>query len=153
MNKRFEHSSSRHLNVSASELAQMGVCEQLVQFEHLHGARRTWRQRQRKHRGLVEHQRFFRETLAIRTRTSHVDTLFDEARAAMAALQRFLRRVLLRWAASRAFMAAVYCKGSLWLNARLAVGPAWAKFARACFRIAGRVASRLRSRREGPGND
>jgi hypothetical protein len=28
-------------SVSASELAQMGRCERLVMFEHLHGRRRT----------------------------------------------------------------------------------------------------------------
>lgn len=50
--------------VSASDLAQMGRCERLVMFEHLHGRRRTaWQQRARE-RGLVEHERFYREGLA-----------------------------------------------------------------------------------------
>ena len=50
--------------VSASDLAQMGRCERLVVFEHLHGSRRTVRQQQARARGLVEHAQFYREGLA-----------------------------------------------------------------------------------------
>jgi hypothetical protein len=50
--------------VSASDLAQMGRCERLVVFEHLHGRRRTARQQRARERGLVEHQRFYREGVA-----------------------------------------------------------------------------------------
>ena len=45
--------------LSASELAQMGVCERLVVFEHRHGKRRTPDQRAAIRRGLVEHSRFY----------------------------------------------------------------------------------------------
>ena len=50
--------------VSASDLAQMGRCEQLVVFEHLHGSRRTAGQQRARARGLVEHEHFLREGLA-----------------------------------------------------------------------------------------
>ena len=50
--------------VSASDLAQMGRCERLVVFEHLHGSRRTAGQQQARARGLVEHEHFYREGLA-----------------------------------------------------------------------------------------
>ncbi len=50
--------------VSASDLAQMGRCERLVVFEHLHGSRCTARQQRARARGLVEHEQFYREGLA-----------------------------------------------------------------------------------------
>ena len=55
--------SSAGLQVSASELAQMGRCEKLVLFEHLYGNRCTVMQQQARTRGLVEHAMFFREGL------------------------------------------------------------------------------------------
>lgn len=51
--------------VSASELAQMGVCERLVVFEHRNGTRRTASQRGAVRRGLRAHDRFFREGLRL----------------------------------------------------------------------------------------
>lgn len=48
-------------SVSASELAQMGVCERLVVFEHRYGKRRTVEQQQAAKRGLLAHHRFHRE--------------------------------------------------------------------------------------------
>lgn len=50
--------------ISASDLAQMGRCERLVLFEHLYGSRCTARQQRARERGLVEHERFYREGLA-----------------------------------------------------------------------------------------
>ena len=55
--------SSAGLQVSASELAQMGRCEKLVLFEHLLGNRRTVVQQQARTRGRVEHAMFYREGL------------------------------------------------------------------------------------------
>ena len=55
--------SSAGLQVSASELAQMGRCEKLVLFEHLHGNRCTVVQQQARARGLFEHEQFYREGL------------------------------------------------------------------------------------------
>jgi len=52
----------RHtLGVSASELAQMGVCERLVKFEHDCGRRRTAEQLLAMERGRRAHQRFYRD--------------------------------------------------------------------------------------------
>lgn len=47
--------------VSASELAQMGRCERLVLFEHLHGRRRTASQQRDRQRGRLSHEQFERE--------------------------------------------------------------------------------------------
>ena len=49
------------LGVSASELAQMGVCERLVKFEHDCGRRRTAEQLLDMERGRRAHQRFYRD--------------------------------------------------------------------------------------------
>lgn len=50
-------------SVSASELAQMGRCERLVVFEHVHGRRRTNNQKRDRKRGLLAHEQFEREGL------------------------------------------------------------------------------------------
>lgn len=47
--------------VSASELAQIGVCERLVVFEHHCGMMRTAEQLSAIKRGRRAHQRFYRE--------------------------------------------------------------------------------------------
>ncbi|WP_366558930.1 CFI-box-CTERM domain-containing protein [uncultured Methylibium sp.] len=47
--------------VSASALSQMGVCERLVVFEHLHGKRPTLGQRAALRRGLRAHRQFLSE--------------------------------------------------------------------------------------------
>jgi hypothetical protein len=48
-------------SVSASELAQMGLCERLVVFEHKYGKRRLPEQQAAIERGRREYERFFRE--------------------------------------------------------------------------------------------
>ena len=48
-------------SVSASDLAQMGVCERLVVFEHRYGKRCLPEQRAAIERGRREHERFYRE--------------------------------------------------------------------------------------------
>ena len=63
MGKRSRRSVSGRM-VSASDLAQMGRCERLVVFEHLHGIRRAAGQQRARARGLVEHEHFYREGLA-----------------------------------------------------------------------------------------
>jgi hypothetical protein len=47
--------------VSASELAQMGVCERRVKFEHDLGRRRMPEQLQAMERGLRAHEEFYRD--------------------------------------------------------------------------------------------
>lgn len=54
----------RRDSVSASELAEMAVCERRVLLSHLHGERRTKAQRDAMRRGLRAHDRFHREGLA-----------------------------------------------------------------------------------------
>lgn len=51
----------RRASVSASELAQMGVCERLVVFEHHCGRLRTAEQQIAIERGRRAHQRLYRE--------------------------------------------------------------------------------------------
>lgn len=51
--------------VSASELAQMGICERLVVFEHRYGKRSTACQRAAMRRGLKEHQHFCRDGVGV----------------------------------------------------------------------------------------
>jgi len=51
----------RKATVSASELAQMGVCERLVVFEHRYGKRLTVEHQQAIKRGRRAHVRFYRE--------------------------------------------------------------------------------------------
>ena len=58
MKKRVK-ASSKGMRVSASELAQMGVCERLVVFEKCYGKRRTMVQQQAIRHGQHAHQRFY----------------------------------------------------------------------------------------------
>ena len=51
----------RSASVSASELAQTGVCERLVVFEHRYGKRCLPEKRAAIERGRCEHERFYRE--------------------------------------------------------------------------------------------
>jgi len=52
----------QRVSVSASELAQMGVCERLVVFEHRYGWRRTAEQQTAIERGLTAHEKFYRDS-------------------------------------------------------------------------------------------
>jgi hypothetical protein len=60
----FVPGSADKIHVSASKLAQMGICEQLVQFEYRYGRRLSARQRADMARGNREHARFFLESQA-----------------------------------------------------------------------------------------
>lgn len=51
--------------VGASELAQMGVCERLVVFEHHFGKRRSRHQRVAIKRGQIAHEQFYRDGVLI----------------------------------------------------------------------------------------
>jgi hypothetical protein len=98
-----KHCSKRRradTTVSASELAQMGRCEQLVLFEHRQGQRRLPHQEPARRRGLAAHERFEQEGLAVRSAGSrHVGRcfvaglLFDEAWQTQA-LRQFRDKVL-----------------------------------------------------------
>lgn len=57
--------------VTASELAQMGVCERLIAFEHRHGKRSSASQRAARQRGLTEHERFYQEAVRAFDKKGH----------------------------------------------------------------------------------
>ena len=59
-----KHANQPRDAVSASELAEMGVCERRVLLAHRHGTRRTSAKRRGLRRGLRAHERFHRDGLA-----------------------------------------------------------------------------------------
>lgn len=58
------HEVSQDEFVSASELAQMGVCERVVRFDALHGRKMTRPRKRSAARGIAEHARFYEESVA-----------------------------------------------------------------------------------------
>ena len=93
----------RGRSVSASELAQMGVCERLVVFEHRQGRRRTPEQRSAIERGLQAHERFYRDGLVssdARGRCFIATMLYGEGHETRV-LRRFRDRALRPWAWGR----------------------------------------------------
>ena len=94
--------------VSASELAQMGVCEQLVQFEHWYGQRRSARQRVDMVRGDREHRRFFLEGQAERKGRCFIATLAFGEGTEVAVLRSFRDRVLRATPIGRALIFGYY---------------------------------------------
>lgn len=81
-------------SVSASELAQMGVCEQLVLFEHSYGQHRSAQQRADMVRGGREHRRFFLEGQAERRERCFIATSVFGEGVEVAVLRSFRDRVL-----------------------------------------------------------
>jgi hypothetical protein len=82
--------------VSASELAQMGVCERMVVFEHRYGKRSTPIQRTAIRRGLKEHDRFYRDGIRItdKKRRCYIATLTLSPSSETTALRMFRDRIL-----------------------------------------------------------
>lgn len=96
--------------VSASELAQMGVCERLVVFEHRYGKRHTDAQRAAIRRGLKEHDRFFRDGIRM-TETRgrcYLATLVFGAGPETVVLRRFRDRILRSKAMGRCLVLMYY---------------------------------------------
>ncbi|MGJ9418777.1 CFI-box-CTERM domain-containing protein [Massilia sp. CMS3.1] len=95
--------------VGASELAQMGVCERLVVFEHHFGKRRSLRQRGAIKRGQIAHKQFYRDGASISGAGSasaekgrcYIATLIFGAGPETAALRAFRDRVLRPYSAGR----------------------------------------------------
>jgi len=96
--------------VSATELAQMGVCERLVVFEHRHGQRRARNQRASIRRGLDEHDRFYREAVRLSERKGrcYIATLAFGPGSETAALRRFRDRILRPHPIGRRLIVAYY---------------------------------------------
>ena len=101
-------STRRRDGVSASELSQMGVCEQLVQFEYLYGRRRSARQLAAMARGDREHRRFFQEGALERKGPCFIATLVYGAGREVALLRSFRDRVLRRTALGRRLILVYY---------------------------------------------
>jgi hypothetical protein len=82
--------------VSASDLAQMGVCERLVLFEHHYGKRSTASQRAAIRRGLTEHKRFYLDGVSLSEKKGPccVATLVFGQGSETTALKAFRNRVL-----------------------------------------------------------
>jgi hypothetical protein len=96
--------------VSASELAQMGVCERLVVFEHRFGKRSTKYQRKTIERGLKAHDRFYREGVLASEKKGrcYIATLVFGAGCETAALRVFRDPVLRPYATGRWLIGAYY---------------------------------------------
>jgi hypothetical protein len=96
--------------VSASELAQMGVCERLVFFEHRYGKRLSASQRAAIERGLEEHDRFYREGIGVPAKSGrcYIATLVLGNSREVMALRAFRDRVLRRRAAGRRLILMYY---------------------------------------------
>lgn len=103
-----QSTTRRRNSVSASELAQMGVCEQLVQFEHLYGRRRSAGQLADMTRGDREHQRFFREGALERKGRCFIATLVYGEGREVSLLRSFRDRVLRPTALGRRLILAYY---------------------------------------------
>lgn len=87
-------------SVSASDLAQMGVCERLVVFEDRHGQRRTTEQRRAIQRGVRAHHRFYCERYldpASRGRCFVATLVFGPTAPETIVLRRFRDRVMRPW--------------------------------------------------------
>lgn len=97
--------------VRASDLAQMGVCERLVVFEHRYGKRTTASRRAAIRRGLQEHDRFYRDGVRMAERKGRccIATLVFGPGRETGALRMFRDRVL-RESASGRWLIAVYYK-------------------------------------------
>ncbi|HEY0847171.1 MAG TPA: CFI-box-CTERM domain-containing protein [Noviherbaspirillum sp.] len=82
--------------VSASELAQMGVCERLVVFEHRYGTHHTAARRAAIRRGLQEHERFFRDGVQMSEKRGrcYIATLAFGTGQETAVLRMFRDRIL-----------------------------------------------------------
>ncbi|WP_420475182.1 CFI-box-CTERM domain-containing protein [Noviherbaspirillum sp. ST9] len=96
--------------VSASALAQMGVCERLVVFEHRHGRRSTAIQRVAIRRGVREHDRFYRDGIRAANRKGrcYIATLMFGEGAETEALRRFRDRILRPYASGRRLIGLYY---------------------------------------------
>jgi len=102
--------TKRSKAVSASELAQMGVCERLMVFEHLYGKRPSMAQRKAIKRGLVEHARFYQEGIhapAMRGRC-YIATLILGSGHETMVLRQFRDQVLRPYGAGRWTIAMYY---------------------------------------------
>ncbi len=76
-----ERPSGKTKVIRASELAQMGVCEQRVVFEHRHGPKRTDQERRAMLQGQRMHDLYHREALRILRRPPSFSFIWRMVRA------------------------------------------------------------------------
>lgn len=137
-------------SVSASELEQMGVCEQLVQFEHRYGRRRSAGQLADMARGDRAHRRFFREGALERKGWCFIATLVYGEGREVALLRSFRDRVLRPSMLGRCLILAYYRSAPAvcrFLNGRPLLVRAMRMALRPAVWIAGRVLARGGGRR------
>ena len=96
--------------VSASELAQMGVCERLVWFEDRYGKRSTPAQRAAMRRGLLEHDRFYCDGVKLSQKKGrcYIATVVFGCGSESTALRLFRDRVLRPYVLGRWMIGAYY---------------------------------------------
>lgn len=96
--------------VSASELAQMGICERLTVFEHRYGKRITAFQRAAIRRGLAEHKHFYLDAILLSQKKGrcYIATLIFGQSWETAALRLFRDRILRPYAMGRWLIRAYY---------------------------------------------
>src|SRR5690349_18095097 len=89
--------------VRASELAQMGVCERLVVFEHRFGKRITEHQRKAIKYGLKAHDQFYREGVLASEKKGrcYIATLIFGSGRETVTLRKFRDRILRPYATGR----------------------------------------------------
>ncbi|MGB4064148.1 MAG: CFI-box-CTERM domain-containing protein [Azonexus sp.] len=138
-------------SVSASELAQMGVCERLVLFEHRYGQRRSAQQRKDMAQGGQEHRRFFREGRVqqpVRKGPCFIATLVYGEGYEVSVLRAFRDQVLCRSMLGRGVILACYRAAPV--VCRMLVGHPWLiRLMHALLRPMVKIAARLYRRRAG----
>ncbi len=102
--------STEDESVSASDLAQMGVCERMVFFEHLYGRRLTQHRRAAAARGQRLHRQFYEKGARQRQgrRCCIAAHLFGDPSPEVAALRRYRDDVLRSTLYGRALIALYY---------------------------------------------
>jgi len=141
-------------SVSASELAQMGVCERLVVFEHRHGKRSTPAQRSAIERGLQAHEWFYRDgqvSSDARGRCFIATMVYGEGHETRV-LRRFRDRALRPWPCGR-WLIDLYYRVAPGMCEVLARWPVVQSAIRVALRPVVWCAERWLQTREGGGDD
>ena len=106
----------RRRMIKASELAQLGMCEQLVVFDQLHGKNRTAQQRQAIERGNAAHRTFHRDAMVTERGVATSDSprcfiataTFGELASETQALRRYRDCILARGGLGRVAISCYY---------------------------------------------
>lgn len=137
--------------VSASELAQLGYCERVADFDWRYGAKRTAEQVNAQERGNAAHDRFYQDSIAIARASEKkgrcfVATLALGECAETQELRVFRDLYLRKTAAGRWIIGAYYRSGPVvcdWLGGR----PRVFQGVRVCVRLVARAAAWANARK------